>query len=90
MVTKPFRFSGKELEINYSTSAAGGLRIEIQEERGAPVMGHTLDECPEIIGDELERTVCWKGGSDVSKLAGTPARLRFALKDADLFSLRFR
>lgn len=37
MVAKPFTFSGKELEINYSTSAAGGLRIEIQEASGVPV-----------------------------------------------------
>ena len=25
MITKPFRFSGKELELNYSTSAAGSI-----------------------------------------------------------------
>ena len=90
MVTKPFTFSGKELEINYSTSAAGGIRVEVQEASGAPVQGYTLDECPEIIGDELERIVRWEEGSDVSKLAGTPIRLRFAMKDADLFSLCFR
>ena len=90
MVTKPFRFSGKELEINYATSAAGSLRIEVQEANGVPVTGYALDECPEIIGDELERSVCWEGGGDVSKLAGTPIRLRFVMKDADLFSLRFR
>ena len=89
VVTKPFRFSGKKLEINYSTSAAGGIRIEIQEASGAPVPGYTLDECPEIIGDELERIVHWEEGGDVSKLAGTSIRLRFVMKDADLFSLRF-
>ena len=90
MVTKPFRFSGKELEINYATSAAGSLRIEVQEANGVPVAGCALDECPEVIGDELERIVCWEGGGDVSRLAGTPIRLRFVMKDADLFSLRFR
>ena len=90
MVTKPFRFSGKELEINYSTSASGGLRIEIQEASGVPVTGYTLEECQEIIGDELERIVRWERGGDVNKLVGTPIRLHFALKDADLFSFRFR
>ena len=90
MATKPFTFSGKELEINYSTSAAGSIRVEIQEAGGRAVQGYALDECPEIIGDELERAVRWEGVSDVSKLAGTPIRLRFAMKDADLFSLRFR
>src|SRR5690606_9130878 len=28
-LTKPFIFDGKELEINYSTSAAGEIRVEI-------------------------------------------------------------
>ena len=31
----------------------------------------------------------WKNGSDVSSLAGQPIRLRFRLKDADLFALQF-
>ena len=90
MVTRPLQFSGEELEINYSTSAAGGIRVEIQDASGVPVDGYTLDECSEIIGDELDRVARWEGGSDVSKLAGTPIRLRFVIQDADLFSLRFR
>jgi hypothetical protein len=31
-----------------------------------------------------------QGGSDVSKLAGRPIRLRLVIQDADLYSLRFR
>ena len=31
LVTKSLRFSGDRLALNYSTSAAGSLRIEIQE-----------------------------------------------------------
>jgi hypothetical protein len=33
--------------------------------------------------------VAWKGGEDVSSLAGKPVKLRFRLKDADLFSFQF-
>jgi hypothetical protein len=32
----------------------------------------------------------WKSGTDVSQLAGKPVRLRFELKDADLYSFQFR
>lgn len=32
----------------------------------------------------------WAGGDDLSRLAGTPIRLRFVLKGADLYALRFR
>ncbi len=90
MVTRPFTFTGKELEINYRTGAPGFVRVEIQDAVGAPIPGHTLDDCPEIIGDEIARIVAWKGGSDVSRLAGRPVRLRLAMKDADLFALCFK
>jgi hypothetical protein len=90
MITKTLTFQGNELEINFATSAAGGIRVEVQDAAGSPIPGYTLADCPEILGDQLERAVAWKGGSDVSRLAGRPIRLRFVMKDADLYSLRFR
>jgi hypothetical protein len=90
MQTRPLTFSGHQLEINYSTSAAGSLRIEIQDASGKALPGFTLAECPEIYGDQIERIVEWKTGSDVSRLAGKPIRLRFVMKDADLYSIRFQ
>ena len=54
-----------------------------------PSPGFGLDDCPEVFGDDLERTVTWKSGMDVSRLSGQPVRLRFLLKDADLYSIRF-
>jgi hypothetical protein len=89
MLTVPLAFSGKQLTLNYATSAAGSLRVEIQDADGRPVPGRTLEACDEVVGDEIERVVGWKAGSDVSDLAGRPVRLRFTLKDADVFSLRF-
>jgi hypothetical protein len=89
LVTKPLTFTGSRLGINYATSAAGSVRVEIQNAAGKPIEGFTLAECPEIIGDEIERVVRWKSGSDVSRLAGKPIRLRFLLADGDLYSVRF-
>ena len=89
-LTKPSRFSGKELEINYSTSAAGSVRVEIQDSEGKPLPGYSAKECQEILGDEVERVVAWQGGSNLTALAGRPVRLRFVLKDADIYSFRFR
>ena len=88
MVTKPLIFEGKELIINYSTSAAGGIRVELQDEVGAPIPGFRLEDCPPIYGDQIERVVKWNSGSDLSSLAGKAVRLRFELTDADLYSLR--
>ena len=47
------------------------------------------DECRELVGDEIGRSVAWDGGFSVSELAGKPVRLRVVMKDADLYSLRF-
>ena len=90
MLTKQIVFEGKELVMNFSTSAAGSVQVEIQNIEGQPMPGFTLADSAEIFGDRVEHVVKWKGGSDVSKLAGKPVRLRFALKDADLYSIRFR
>ncbi len=89
-LTKPLAFTGHELAINYSTSAAGSVQVELQGSDGKPLPGFTLGECPEIYGDEIEGVVTWKAGKDVSRFAGKPVRLRFVMKDADVYALRFR
>jgi hypothetical protein len=90
IITKPLTFTGRQLEINFSTGVSGGIRVEIQDAAGRPVPGFALADCPRFIGDRIEHVVAWRGGNDVSKLAGRPVRLRFELIDADLYSLRFR
>ncbi|MEA3403664.1 MAG: hypothetical protein U9R79_20640, partial [Armatimonadota bacterium] len=90
MVTKPLVFDGERLVLNFSTSAAGDIRVGLQDPSGQPIEGFALEDCDEVFGDEIERAVTWRGGeSDVSALAGQPVRLRFVLRDADLYSLRF-
>ncbi len=90
MITRPFTYTGGELELNYSTSAVGSVRVEVQDAEGRPLPGLALDDCPETFGDEIEGVVRWEGSPDLSALAGTPVRLRFALKDADVYAFRFR
>ncbi|MCC6124883.1 MAG: discoidin domain-containing protein [Pirellulales bacterium] len=89
MLTRPIIFSGKRLTLNFATSAAGGIRIEIQEPSGEPIPGYTLAESNELVGNAIERSASWKGGENLGALAGRPIRLRIAMKDADLYSLKF-
>jgi len=89
LLTKPFTFSGNRLSINFGTSAAGGIRFEIQDAHGKPIPGFTLADAREQIGNEIERIVQWEQGADVSSLAGKPIRIRAVLNDADLYSIRF-
>ena len=90
MVTKPFTFAGSELEMNYATGAGGHIRIEAQDAEGHPVRGYAMKDALQIIGDEIARVVSWGDSTDVGKLAGEKIRLRFVMKDADLYSIRFR
>lgn len=88
IISRPLTFSGSRLTVNFATSAAGGVRVEVQDSQGKPIPGYTLDDALELVGNEIERTVTWKAGSDLGKLAGKPVRLRFELKDADLYAVQ--
>jgi hypothetical protein len=90
LVTKPLRFEGSELALNYATSAAGSVRVEVQDAEGRPIPGYTLEACVEMYGDATEQAVTWKGSSDVSHVAGEAVRLRFVMRDAALYAIRFR
>ena len=90
VVTKPITFSGNQLFMNLSTSAAGSVRVEIQNSEGLPLPGFMLADCYEIYGDNLERAVGWKGNPDLTALNGKTVRLRFVIKDADIYSFVFQ
>ena len=85
MVTKPLRYIGKNLELNYATSAAGFVRVTLEDAGGAKLAGSV-----ELIGDRIARTVLWEGGGDVAAWSGKPVRLRFRMKDAEVFLAALR
>lgn len=88
VTTKPFVFNGGELRLNYATSAGGSVQVEMQDGSGKSIPGFTVAEMTPLFGDELDATVTWKTGADVSSLSGRPVRMRLLLKDADVFAFR--
>ena len=90
LLTKPLVFEGDRLAINFATSAAGSVQVELQDASGKRLPGFGLSDCKKLIGDDLDKIVVWKDGSDVNKLAGRPIRLRFLIKDADLYAIQFQ
>ncbi|MFV0390040.1 MAG: hypothetical protein ACK5NT_14955 [Pyrinomonadaceae bacterium] len=90
LLIKNLVFSGNSLNLNFSSSAAGELRVEILDSDGKTIPNFSLDDCDVIFGDSLNRKVSWNGNSDVSSLEGKTIKLRFKLKDADLYSFQFR
>ncbi len=88
LTTKPIVFSGNRLLLNVSTSAAGSVSVEIQDDGGSPFPGFLFADAVPLFGDEIEAVYSWRGGSEISRLAGKPIRLHFRMADADLFSFR--
>ncbi|MCC6507718.1 MAG: hypothetical protein IT423_01320 [Pirellulaceae bacterium] len=91
------------LRLNFSTSAVGSIRVEVQNQHGQAIPGLAASDCVELIGNEVDRTVRWKSGSDLRQLLKaadssladslrvgdrTAIRLRFVMQDADLYALQ--
>ena len=90
IVTKPIIFEGGNLVLNLDTSAAGGVRVGLLDENGREIDGYGVEDCPEIMGDTLRHIVRWRTkGGDVRALSDKPVRVRFVLRDADLYSFQF-
>ena len=55
---------------------------------GRPVPGFSATDCGEIYGDESARAVAWTGGSTLA--SDRPFRLRFVLRDADVYAFELK
>ncbi len=93
VVTKPVTFKGNELEVNFTTSDGGVVRVELLDEKGKPIDGFSFAECQPLSGDSIDMNVKWKATKNseksLSDLAGKTVQIRFQLKDANLYSFRF-
>ncbi|MBI3943086.1 MAG: hypothetical protein HY326_08745, partial [Chloroflexi bacterium] len=90
VLTKPLTFAGRELVLNYATSAAGSLQVELQDSQGHPLPGYTVTDQEAMYGDDIEAVIRWGDTTDLSHLSGQSIRLRLLLRDADVYALRFR
>lgn len=90
LLTKTFTFDGVELALNFSTSAGGSVKVEVQDPDGKPIRGFALADQLPLVGDSTDRAVVWKNNPSLGSLAGQSVRLRFVLQEADVFALQFR
>ena len=83
-ITKPLTFEGDSLEVNFSTSALGYLRIEVLDGEGTPIEGYDTGR---LFGNSISRPCDFD--RPLSELAGKVLRLRISMKDCDLYSFKF-
>ena len=86
VVTKPFAFCGHALHLNFSTSAAGYIYVDVLDENGGKLSER---ESFEIFGDTTDREIRFADGGDFAAYEGRVIRLRFRMFDAKLYSLYF-
>ena len=79
--------SDSELRLNFATSAMGSVRCEVLDASGVAIPGFTLNECDAMIGDKPDAVVSWAGKTSLLELADKPVKIRFVMKDADLFAI---
>ena len=52
-------FDGPQLEVNFATSGAGSLRVELEYENGKPTPGFSPEDYPEYFGESVEGVIKW-------------------------------
>ena len=85
LTTRPVKFTGKRLFVNVD-ALKGRLLVEALDADGKTVEPFTKENCVAITADSTIQPVQWKGGEDLSALAGKPVRFRFHLAQGKLYA----
>ena len=86
VLTKPLVWRGSELWVNADASE-GELRAEVLDADGNLLRsGLSVGAAEPLVRDGVRLPLRWSGTEDLSELIGQTVRLRFHLKDADLYA----
>jgi hypothetical protein len=88
VLTKPIVAHGQQLYLNFATSAAGTVRIDVLNTEGKAIEGFSGRAAAKLFGDSVHHPVKWSKKRNWSELAGRTIRLRFSLTEADLYALQ--
>ncbi len=81
VTTKPLRYKGQRLLLNYGVRTGGSLTIEALNEAG-----EIIGKSQPLRGDAVDSPVNWEQNPN---FGDGVVQLRFTIKNADVFSLRF-
>ena len=82
LLTPPVVLSGRRMTVNAKVN--GDLRVRLIDEAGKAIPSFDAADHAPIRGDDVALPVEWE--SELTALAGKPARLEFELRDASLFA----
>ena len=86
----PLIAKGRSVAINVRTAMTGYIQVEALDKNDKVLPGRSFDDCDRICGDFLDRVVTWRSESDLGHKEGTAVKLRFRMRNAELFSVEFK
>ena len=84
--TPPLVLGGRDLALNFATSAGGEVVVVVLGTDGRVLPGYGKTDAIPLIGDFLTRRVTYKR-SAIKALGNRPVVLRFSLVEADVFAM---
>lgn len=88
MATVPLRCEGKALVVN-ARAKQGSINVAVLDQDRTPIPGFGHQECTAFVGDEVRHRVAWADGRRLAELNGRTVRLRFQIRNAELYSFAF-
>ena len=91
VVTRPLISLGTKLVINAKCAPGGSVRVEVADRLDEVVEPCSKDRSDPFTGDSVRHTVTWGGYPRIPVGSEAPnfRKLRFFLRDAELFSFHF-
>ncbi|MFA7066169.1 MAG: hypothetical protein WC199_05240 [Dysgonamonadaceae bacterium] len=88
LVTKTFTFTGKRLLMNYATSAAGSVKVILNEVEAKVKNNHKIVST-EVVGDFIDGEILFADSQALERLSGKAVIMEIYLKDANVYSFKF-
>lgn len=86
IITKPLVIKSKNMLANFETATSGYVIVEILDEHGTAIPDFSGQNSLKILGDEIDKKIEWKNEKDLNKLLNKKVRIKFKLKDSNLYS----
>ena len=88
LMTRPFDpGTGEKIFMN-ANAPKGRIAVEVLDQYAEPLEGFAREVAIPFTGDAIDYEVQWKERSALEGLNGSPIRLRFVMKNAELYSFR--
>ncbi len=84
LTTRNIIFDGDYFFVNANVKEE--LRVELQDINGKPIHGFTKEDCIPMKTNSTKYLITWKNKKNVMELKNKPVKVKFYLKNGDLYS----